>query len=300
MRPALLTVAALVLATPALAQEPDTLTAADGWRSSLVTQLAASQAAFSNWQEGGINALALSLSGDGQFDRVVGRVLVTQEARAAFGLLKQDTLEMRKAEDVARYLLTADVLTGGVLRPTASFGVRTQFAPGYDYSPTAEEYVEDGTPILPFTPGERLKVSDFAAPAQFTQSAGIAYVPGGGFEARLGLGLKETLVSIERLRPVYGNAADEALRIQAGLDAGVKLTREIVPNVLLKSRLGAFQAFNQVGNVAPDIIFENTLAMKVNEFLNVNLDTATIYDQDISNDLQLKEVLSVGVSFVFI
>ena len=292
----ILVAAALVCASaPAVAQEPDTLTAEDGWRSSLVTQLAASQAAFSNWQEGGINALAVSLSGDGQFDRVMGRVLVTQEARAAFGLLKQDTLEARKAEDVLRYLLTADMLTGGAIRPTASFGLRTQFAPGFDYSPDAADY-----PSLPVTPGERLKVSDFAAPAQFTQSVGVAYVPGGGFEARLGLGLKETVVSIERLRPVFGNDLDQMVRVQAGLEAGVKVSREIAPNVLFKSRLGAFQAFNQVGNVAPDIILENTLAMKVNEFLNVNLDTATIYDQDISDDLQLKEVLSIGVSFVFI
>ena len=290
--------AALVLsAAPALAQDADTLTAEDGWRSSLVTQLSASQAAFSNWQEGGINALAVSVSGDGQFDRVLGRFLVTQEARAAYGLLKQDTLDARKAEDVVRYLLTADMLTGGAWRPTASVGMRSQFAPGYDYSPTAEDYPDLVASIVP---GERLKVSDFAAPAQFTQSAGMAYVPGNGFEARLGLGLKETLVSIERLRPVYGNDPDEALRIQAGVEAGAKLTREIAPNVLLKSRLGAFQAFNQVGNAAPDIIWENTLAMKVNEFLNVNLDTATIYDQDISDDLQLKEVLSIGVSFVFI
>ncbi|GAB5535695.1 MAG: DUF3078 domain-containing protein [Rubricoccaceae bacterium] len=282
-------------AAPATAQESDTLTAEDGWRSSLVTQLSGSQAAFSNWQEGGINALAVSISGDGQFDRVMGRMLVTQEARAAFGLLKQDTLDARKAEDVFRYLLTADMLTGGVIRPTASFGLRTQFAPGYDFSPDAADY-----PSLTVTPGERLKVSDFAAPAQFTQSAGMAYVPGGGFEARLGLGLKETVVGIERLRPVFGNGPDQMVRVQAGVEAGAKLTREIAPNVLLKSRLGAFQAFNQVGNVAPDIIWENTLAMKVNEFLNVNLDTATIYDQDISSDLQLKEVLSIGVSFVFI
>ncbi len=297
MRSTLTLIAATLfsVASPCIAQEADTLTADDGWRSSLVTQLSASQAAFSNWQEGGINALAVSLSGDGRFDRVVGRVLVTQEARAAFGLLKQDTLQARKAEDTARYLLTADMLTGGVLRPTASFGLRTQFAPGYDYSAVAEDY-----PALVLIPGERLKVSDLAAPAQFTQSAGVAYVPGGGFEARLGLGLKETLVSIERLRTVYGNAADQAIRVQAGLEAGAKLTYEIAPNVLLKSRLGAFQAFDQAGNVAPDIIFENTIAMKVNEFLNVNLDTAMIFDQDISSDLQLKEVLSVGVSFVFI
>ena len=296
MRSLLVLACLLVAAASASAQDPDTLTAADGWRSSLVTQLSASQAAFSNWQEGGISAFTLSLSGDGDFDRVVGGVLVTQEARAAFGLLKQDTLEARKAEDLLRYLLTADVQTGGVFRPTASLGLRTQFAPGYDYSPDPADYPDS----LAVPAVGRLKVSDVFAPAQLTQSAGIAYVPGGGFEARLGLGLKETVVGIQRLRPVYGNDVDQLVRVQAGVDAGAKLIREIAPNVLLKSRLGVFQAFNEIGNTAPDIVFENTLAMKVNDFLNVNLDTATIYDRDISDTLQLKEVLSIGIAYVFI
>ena len=285
----------VALAAPAWSQPSDTLRAADGWRSSLVTQLAATQAAYSNWQEGGVNALSLSSKADGTFDRVVGRVLVRQEAAFAFAVLKQDTLELRKADDLVRYAVQADLLNDGVLYPSAKLTARSQLAAGFDYAPDPDEY-----PTLAVLAGEPLKVSSFAAPATLTQSLGVVYAPGGGFRVRTGVGLKETVVAIERLRPVYGNAPDEPVRLQAGVDAELGLERALMENVLLKSRLTAFQAFNQVGDQAPDVLFENTLTLKVNDLLNVTLDAATLYDRDVTDEIQLRESLAVGVSFVLL
>lgn len=280
-----------LLAAPALAQEPDTLTADDGWRQSLVATLAGSQAAFSNWQEGGIDALSATASVDGQFDRVVGTVLTTQSLRLALGLLQQDTLSVRKALDVVRYAAAAEVGAGRALRPAASLTVRTQFAPGYDYAPEAGEY-----PSLVVVPGEPLKVSDALAPLVLSQTAGLAWRPAVGVVARLGLGLKETVVTIERLRPVHGNGPGQAVRVEAGVDAELAFEREVMDNVTLRSRLAAFQAFGQVGDEAPDLRFESVVLMRVNSLLTVTLDAAALYDADVSGALQLREALSVGVS----
>lgn len=282
---------ALLLTAAASAQEADTLSAADGWRSSLVASLTGNQAAFSNWQEGGVDALAATASLDGAFDRVVGGFLTTQDLRLALGVLRQDTLDVRKALDVARYEATAEVNSERAIRPAAAVLFRTQFAPGYDYTPTADEY-----PSLVVVPGQELKVSDAFAPLVMSQSVGLAYRPGGGFVARTGLALKETVVGIERLRPVHGNALDQPVRVQAGLDAEVGLDRELMENVRLRSRLSAFQAFGQVGDEAPDVLFENVLLLKVNSLLNVRLDAAALYDADVSPDVQFREVVSVGVS----
>ena len=287
-------VAALVAAAaalPAAAQPADTLVAADGWRSALVAQLAGSQAAYSNWQEGGIDALAVSARADGTFDRVLGRVLLRQEGAFLFALLKQDTLDLRKADDLVRYAVQADLRNEGDVHPSARLTARSQLAAGFDYSPDPEDYA-----TLEVVPGEPLKVSAFAAPAQLTQSLGVVWAPGGGFTARTGLGLKETIVGIERLRPVYGNRADQAVRVQAGVDAELRLEREVMQNVLFKSRLTSFQAFNQVGDTAPDVLFENTLALKVNSLLTVTLDAAQLYDRDISPELQQRQSVAVGVS----
>lgn len=281
----------LLLAAPAFAQPADTLVAADGWRSSLVAQVAGNQASYANWQEGGVDALSVGASADGAFDRVVGRVLLRQEGVFKFALLKQDTLDLRKADDLIRYAIQADLRNEGDVHPSARFTARSQVASGFDYGPDPADY-----PTLTIVPGEALQVSAFAAPAQLTQSLGVVWAPGGGFTARTGLGLKETIVGIERLRPVYGNALDQAVRVQAGLDGELRLEREVMENVLFKSRLTSFQAFNQIGDAAPDLLFENTLALKVNSLLNVTLDAAQVYDRDISADLQRRQSLAVGLA----
>ena len=287
-------------APPARAQdaEParaDTLRAADGWRSSLTATLAGNQSAYSKWQEGGVSALAATATVEGQFDRVVGRVLTTQAVRLGFGVLRQDTLDVRKALDVARYDVTAELASDRPFRPSAAVSARSQFAAGYDYDPSPERY-----PTLAPVPGQELKVSDAFSPLVLSQSLGVAYRPGGGFVARTGLGLKETVVGIPRLRPVYGNAPDQPVRLEAGVDLEAVYERRVMENVTLRSRLATFQGFGQIGEQAPDALFENGLILKVNDLLNVTLDAAALYDADISPDVQLREALSVGLSVVLL
>lgn len=275
--------------------DDDTLSVEDGWRSSLVTQLNATQSAFSNWQEGGINALALAISADGTFDRNLGQVRLFNEVRAGLGFLKQDTLSQRKSEDQVRYGVTAELDVGKDWSPMAALTARTQILPGYVEDPDASRY-----PTLPVVDGQRLKVSDFGAPAYLTQSVGVAYQPVERFRARAGVGVKETVVGIERLQPVFGNAPGQTVRVEAGLDAEASLKQPVMENVLWTSRLSAFQAFTAIAGAAPDVVFENTVALKVNNVLNVNVNVQTLYDRDVSTDLQLKEVFALGLSFTII
>ncbi len=296
--PLLLLLSLALISSPALAQdEEEPLTEADGWRSSLTGQLAFSQAAYSNWQEGGLDALSFTAGTNGIFERLTGRFKQTHNARLAFGLVKQDTLQFRKSDDVIRYGFELQYTGTGVFQPTFATNIRTQFAPGYDYDPNPET-----TPSLAafIVPGERLKVSDFFAPAIWTQSLGITYDPDRWYIARLGFATKETIVLIDRLRPVYGNALDESIRVEAGLEFIAEAQRELFTNVFLQSRFGLFQAFNQVGDTAPDLTFENLLTLKVNDWLNTNLEFVTLYDRDTIDEVQLKEVLSIGIGITLL
>ena len=286
---------ALVLVSRAAAQAPDTLTAADGWRSSLQASVAGNQSAYRNWQEGGVDAVAVTAGLDGRFDRVVGRVLTTQSLRLAYGMLRQDTLDWRKALDLARYAASVEQATDQVIRPSASLTVRSQFTPGFDDDPEPERY-----PGMVVAPGVPLKVSDVLSPLVLGQSVGVAVRPGGGVVARTGVGLKETVVAIQRLRPVYGNALGQAVRVEAGLDLEVVFEREVMDNVTLRSRLASFQGFGQFGSEPPDAVFENLLVLTVNDLLNVTLDASALFDADISNEVQLREALSVGLALAIL
>jgi hypothetical protein len=273
---------ALMLVLPvASAQSPENpppLEEVEGWRSRLVGTISGSQVGFHNWQEGGANSLAATAGVTGRFERVLGRLKQTHDMRAALGVIKQDSLRARKAVDDVRYSADVQLRGFGPLQPTLAAEIRTQFAPGFDY----------GGP-------EPVKVSDFFAPAQLTQSVGATFEPVPWFRTRLGLGLKQTVVTIERLRPAFGNRPDQQVRVESGVASLTEVNREIVRNVHLKSRLSLFYAFVQLER-PPDAIFENQVKMRVNDHLNVTFEFVSLFDRSISNRIQLREMLSVGVS----
>jgi hypothetical protein len=141
-------------------------------------------------------------------------------------------------------------------------------------------------------------VSDFFAPAVFTQSLGLTYTTGWGFKQRFGAAAKETVILIRELRELYGQPADEEVRFQLGLESLTDLDREIFQNVRLKSALRLFAAFNQ--EELPDILWENLVEMRVNSWLSTDIEFVTLFDRDVSDALQVKEALSIGLSVVFI
>ena len=143
-----------------------------------------------------------------------------------------------------------------------------------------------------------MQVSAFFAPATLTQSLGLTYQPADWITQRVGFGTKETIVRIERLRPLYGVDLDQTVRFEAGLEAFTEVDKEVFENVRYQSKLGLFAAFNQVDQ--PDALWENLITMKVNDWLNVSFEAVTLYDQDISKEVQLKEVLSLGVSLILL
>ena len=106
------------------------------------------------------------------------------------------------------------------------------------------------------------------------------------------------MVEIERFRPLYGLEPDQTVFWEVGLESKTDIDREIWDNVALKSSLGLFAAFNNPD--LPDLLWENVIAMQVNRWLSVNLQADALYDRDISKALQMKEVLSLGISFILL
>lgn len=297
----LVTLAVLLALSPAaLAQDsPPPLTEEEGWRSRLLGTVSLNQAQFSNWQEGGVNAIAASAQAEGRFQRLIGELKQTHDLQLAFGVLKQDSLDFRKAADEIVYDVALQHVGGGAWQPFAAAGLRTQFARGFDYNVEPGEYDFANLPFGPPPPGSPLRVSSFLSPAYFTQTVGLAYDPDRWYRARLGLGLKETVVSESSLRPLYGNRVDQVARVQAGLDALVEAQGEPTENVVLLSRVSSFYAFGQL-DTAPDVRWLNRVTLQANDVFSANLEVVTFYDRDLSPDLQLKQIFSLGLSLVLI
>lgn len=258
------------------------------WKSDLTAKLAGSQASFQNWAEGGVNTLAFSSGLDGKWERTSRGWNQLYESRFAFGMVKQDTLDFRKAEDIIRLTATYRYSGDGSLdkvSPTVSFRARSQFASGYNFEKNQFKVKRP----LP------QKVSDLLSPGVFTQALGMTYSHRPWLTQRVGLGGKQTVVLIERLRELYNMDIDETVRVEVGFEAYTDFDKELFTNVHLKSTVGLFAAFNKPES--PDLLWESTLAMKVNSWLQFNVDWAVMRDDDVSRRFQFKEVFSVGVVY---
>lgn len=287
----LLIVAAGAADVRAQAVAEDTLAPASPWTLDLVNKLSASQAGYRDWTKGGVNTLAFTSVLDGKATRKGILWEQNHDVRLAYGLVKQDTLEFRKADDQIRFNSSLQYRGSGLmhhLNPTIAAQINTQFDAGYNYKKN------------PFGDGRQppVKVSDFFSPATFSQSIGLTYDPNEWFTVRAGVGAKETVVVIERFRTLYGMSPDRLVKVEVGLESRTTIDRELAENIRLQSTLGLFAAFNKPD--LPDLMWENTLAMKVNSWLGVNFEFVMLYDRDISRALQMKEVLSLGITIVMI
>ena len=296
---------ALASAPPVQAQDPDEETEdvvpdtllAPPWSLSLAGKLSASQVAYSNWTEGGVSTLALTTGIDGKAQRAGETWTQTHELRLAFGFLKQDTLDVRKADDLIRLASSFQYKGEGffsTFNPTISATARSQFAAGFAYDEVPDELQnETGARAPP------VQVSGFLAPSTFTETVGLSYEPADWLVQRFGVAGKQTVVRLAEVRPLYGLAPDRLARVEAGLHATTELDREVLENVRVQSTLSLFAAFNQASEL-PDATWENVVTMLVNRYLSVNLEFTTLYDRDISPDVQIKEVLSLGITLVVI
>jgi len=281
-------IVALFSAPAVLAQEDSEIAEPAGWTSSLTGKLAGSQASFQNWAEGGVNTLALSSGLDGRWEKDSGPWNRRFDLRMAYGLVKQDTLDFRKAEDVIRLNATLKHIGDGSLgnfSPTVALNARTQFAPGYNFE---KNQFKEKRPLPQ-------KVSDLMSPGVFTQAIGMTYQHSDYLSQRLGIGGKQTVVLIERLRELYNLDVDQTVRVEVGLEAFTEYEKELFTNVHLKSMLGLFAAFNKPES--PDLLWESLLTMKVNSWLQFNVEWAVLRDDDVSNRFQFKEVFTVGVVY---
>jgi len=286
----------LLLAAPnAWAQDAEGEAPPNGaWETSLTGKLAGSQAAYSNWQEGGLNTLAVTSTVDGKFVRGGEHWIQTYELRLAFGLVQQDTLAVRKSDDLIRLGAGLQYRGDGFLqtfRPTISAALRTQFADGFNYDEDPfDDGVDRNTPV---------KTSTFFSPAVITQSLGLTYEPAPWISTRLGVAGKETIVNDPGLRVLYDVDPDNILRAEGGIESETSVDRELFTNVRYQSRLNLFQSLTDQSEPL-DVLWENVITMKVNSWLNVGLEYVMLYDANRSDAVQIKEVLSVGVSFALL
>lgn len=276
---------------------------ASSWTYDASARLNFSQAAYKDWQEGGgTNSLAFTAGLGGQAARRGDRWIQAHELTLSFGIINQESQELRKSED--QILWNSSLRYEGedffrLFNPTIAADLRTQFAKGFDYSgnPFEEELDDPTDPRLQRQ--APVQNSAFFSPAFLTQSLGLTYEPIQDFTIRFGGAAKQTVVTERDLRVLYGVADENPVRFEAGAELASAFDRRITENIRYRSQLNVFFSFNQTEE-PPDARWNNTINLKVNDWLSTDLQFVALFDEDITDAIQLKETISVGVSFTLL
>lgn len=260
-------------------EEPDY-----GWKNQIVGNLNLTQASFSNWEQGGENTLAWQVALSTNFELDQKKYNWANSGKFTLGFAKIEGSEARKSADEINIESVVTRKVSKYLNPFAAVTAKTQFVSGF-------RYAEDDT---------KTKISKFLDPGYFTQSVGLGYKPNEIIKTRVGAMLKETITSDFPV-PFTDDPATETIektRVEPGISSVTDFKRQFAENVLVASKLDIFsdlEAFERI-----DVLWENDVILKVAKFINVNVEFDLLYDKDVSDDRQIRQVLSVGFTYSFL
>jgi hypothetical protein len=251
-----------------------------GWKNSLVTGLTLTQVAFTDWAQGGENALAYSITADGKSEDDELSSNWTTLYKVAFGQARIGAQGLRKTDDIIDLSTVFTYKLGTYINPYLSANLKTQFANGYTY---------DGL-------GNKTEVSKFFDPAYLMQTAGIGYQPVKEVKTRLGIGLREIVTqdfNQYASNPVTHDTVKT--RIDGGAESVTEVNWPIDTNLLLTSQLELFSPFKTMDEIV--VRGGITITAKVNNYITTVVSAQFINEKRVSPKTQLKEAISLGLSY---
>lgn len=258
-----------------------------GWDVNWIAGLNGSQSAYSNWSRGGVNNL--SVVGSSELIALYRQNSFSYgfRLRTQYGQSRIQDEGTRKTDDRIslrnRFLYDLGGEDDLDFSLYANINFETQFGNGFDYGAG-----EDDSDVL---------ISRFMAPAYFTQNVGIAYIPDDSFSIETGIGLKQTIVRDTELSTRYGLDPGDQFFNEAGFTFGMNYEQEIFENVAYSGYVETFSNLNRSLS-RTDVYWSNQLVGRINSFLNMTFRFELMYDDDFSEEVQISQVLSAGISII--
>ena len=250
---------------------------------SIVGGVNMTQTGFDNWAAGGENAFAWQLNLNYKFVQDLEKTNWSTAGKFVYGATKIGDADMRKSIDEIKMESVLTYKWGSTVNPFIAVTGETQFAEGYDYS------VE---PLLP--------ISAFMDPGYFRESFGAGMEVSEGLSTRLGVSFKQT-VTTDYPSPYADDVETEeveTLKSEFGAESVTDLTIDISETSSFESKLELFSSFGGFDEI--DANWDNTLTVKISEYINMNVNVKLVYDKDISSKRQIKQGMALGLNYTFI
>lgn len=253
-----------------------------GWKHSVVSALTVTQISFKDWAQGGENALAWTARLDGKSTLDDTAFTLGNGYKMVYGQAKIGQTKSRKTEDRIEFESVLTYKLGTYVNPYVGATLKTQFSTGVTVDAAGVE-----TPV-----------SKFFDPGYLTQSAGVGYQPLKEIKTRFGVALREIATS------TYWTYANDPrtppqdrvkIRIDGGFESVTDVELKLDDNVLFRSKLELFSPIRKPSDAT--LRMDNALTATINKYMVVILNVMLINDERASTRLQVKEMLSLGLSY---
>ena len=276
--------------------EPDT-----SWKKGGFIGINFNQVSLSQWAPGGDNNLSLSSAVNLFANYEKDKTIWSNSLDLAYALIKTSSDPIRKSDDKIDFTSKYGYKIGeGKWYYAALLNFKSQFAEGFKY------------------PDDSNVVSKFMSPAYLTLALGLTYKPTDYFEVFLSPATgKWTFVNDQTLADAgaYGvKAADiengvlvpgsgENLRSEFGAYLNMKFKKDIMENITFMTKLELFNNYtdedkDNAKNI--DVNWETSLIMKVNKFITASVIAQLVYDANVVQRTQYKQVIGVGFGYKFL
>ena len=256
---------------------------AASWTNHAIAAFNLSQNSHHNWTAGGEDAIVWQASLQAGSEAAFTSWNWNNTIDLAYGRTQIDDQASRKHLDKLFFESLVNYNLRTTLKPYVAGRAESQFTKSYVYSDTAA----------------RVAISNFWDPGYLTESVGLSYIPNTIFQTRLGFALKQTFSE------EYAWADDpetldkiETFKNEPGLESISEVNLPWNEIVVFKSRLSAFVNFK--GTEEIDGRWENTLNAQVSKYLVFSAGLEMLYDKDLSVDSQLRQSLTIGLTYQLI
>jgi hypothetical protein len=264
---------------PALPKQADT----SAWKHTMIISANITQISFTDWSQGGENALAYALFLEGKSTYAVNAVEWVNSYKFGYGQAKLGSQDIRKTDDKIDLESVITYKIGTCINPFASASLKTQFAEGVTLDAA----------------GRAIPVSNFFDPAYLTQTVGAGYQPVPEVKTRLGAALREVITR------VYTGYADdpataqvEKTKVEGGLESVTEVGWTVMENIVLNAKVEIFAPMKNFDRMT--VRSDNTLSAKVNKYISMNFNIQLINDPEVYARTQIKQTLALGFSYTLL
>jgi len=239
------------------------------------------QASFSNWIAGGENSVSGTVSINYDFNYKKGDWAWDNKIITKYGISNISGTGTRKTDDQFEFNSLVSKKASKNWAYSFFANVRTQFTTGYDYSTT------------PKTP-----TSEFFAPGFVTLGPGMVYKKSDNFSINLSPATAKATFVSNQFAGQYGTDPGETSRYELGFYAAVYYKATLMENVTVENIFNAYSNYlEDAQNI--DLNYQINFVMQINKYLSTNLNLHMILDDNVSSEVQFKQLFGLGVNYIF-